>query len=44
MELRKHLGWYLKGMPGSAALRRRVNALATAEEFQDFLSKLEAEA
>lgn len=44
MELRKHLGWYLKGVPGSAALRRRANSLETAEDFGAFLEDLAAHA
>ena len=40
MEMRKHLGWYLKGEPGSAALRRQANGLATTEDFEGFLSDL----
>ncbi|TCL75094.1 nifR3 family TIM-barrel protein [Hydrogenispora ethanolica] len=27
-EMRKHFGWYFKGVPGSARLRERVNAIA----------------
>lgn len=26
-EMRKHIGWYLKGLPGSAALRGRINQI-----------------
>src|SRR4029079_12384634 len=26
IEFRKHLGWYVKGLPGSADLRRRLHA------------------
>lgn len=37
MELRKHVGWYTKGMRGSAALRRRTNNIATAEEMKEVL-------
>jgi tRNA-dihydrouridine synthase len=44
MEMRKHLGWYLKGVPGSAALRKRANGLETAEEFARFLDDLSAHA
>lgn len=29
---RKHLGWYLKGMHGAAALRARASAVATLED------------
>lgn len=32
-EARKHAGWYLKGMPGAAALRDRINRTETAEQF-----------
>lgn len=31
-EMRKHVGWYLKGQPGSAAFRGRVNQIDDAEE------------
>lgn len=31
-EMRKHIGWYLKGLPGSAALRGRVNQINDAKE------------
>lgn len=30
-EMRKHVGWYLKGQPGSAAFRGRVNQIDDAE-------------
>lgn len=30
-EMRKHLGWYLKGVPGSAEIRRKVNTINDAE-------------
>lgn len=30
-EMRKHVGWYLKGQPGSAAFRGRVNQINDAE-------------
>lgn len=40
VELRKHLGWYLKGEPGSAALRRQANSLSTSHQFHDFLELL----
>ncbi|MDQ3675038.1 MAG: tRNA dihydrouridine synthase DusB, partial [Gemmatimonadota bacterium] len=44
IEFRKHLGWYVKGLPGSADLRRRLHAvvsLAEVEEiFGDYLDAL----
>ena len=45
IEFRKHLGWYCKGLPGSARLRERlhqVNALAEVEDiFADYLHDTE---
>ena len=38
MELRKHVGWYTKGMRGSSALRRRVNNIHTVEELKEVLN------
>lgn len=31
-EMRKHVGWYIKGMPGSAAFRGRVNQINNADQ------------
>lgn len=31
-EMRKHVGWYLKGVPGSAALRGKVNCINEKDE------------
>jgi nifR3 family TIM-barrel protein len=31
-EMRKHAGWYFKGLPGVTALRARVNAITSIEE------------
>jgi nifR3 family TIM-barrel protein len=42
IEFRKHLGWYVRGLPGSAKLRQRlhqVNALGEVQEiFDDYLA------
>jgi tRNA-dihydrouridine synthase len=42
IEFRKHLGWYCKGLPGSAELRRRVHAVESLAEiegiFGDYLA------
>ena len=42
IEFRKHLGWYVKGLPGSAELRRRLHAVVSLDEvegiFGDYLS------
>jgi tRNA-dihydrouridine synthase B len=41
IEFRKHLGWYAKGLPGSAELRKRLHAVSSLTEvegiFADYL-------
>jgi tRNA-dihydrouridine synthase B len=41
IEFRKHLGWYVKGLPGSAELRVRLHAVSSFKEieaiFRDYL-------
>ena len=39
-EMRKHAGWYLKGVPGSAAIRRELNSIVKAEALKDMIAKL----
>jgi tRNA-dihydrouridine synthase B len=45
IEFRKHLGWYAKGLPNSADLRRRLHAVSSFDEvegiFGDYLAALE---
>jgi nifR3 family TIM-barrel protein len=36
-EMRKHLSWYVKGLPGAAALRVKINAAKTEEEMRELL-------
>ena len=36
-EMRKFVGWYLKGVHGSAAVRREINELKSAEEIKEKL-------
>lgn len=36
---RKHLGWYTKGLPGSAEFRNRVNFIAEAADVMDELER-----
>jgi nifR3 family TIM-barrel protein len=47
IEFRKHLGWYVKGLPGSAELRKRLYAVESFGEiediFGDYLAQYEAE-
>jgi tRNA-dihydrouridine synthase len=46
IEFRKHLGWYAKGLPNSADLRRRLHAVKSFAEvegiFGDYLAQLHA--
>ena len=39
-EMRKHVGWYLKGVHGSAAVRRRVNSITDARELRQEFAKM----
>jgi tRNA-dihydrouridine synthase len=47
-QMRKHLGYYLKGFPGASELRERVMRTATAEEtlaaVEETIARLEREA
>ena len=38
LEMRKHMGWYFKGLPGAAEIRRRVNVMTTLEEMRKTIS------
>jgi tRNA-dihydrouridine synthase len=42
LEFRKHLGWYVKGLPGSAELRKRLHQVSGFGEvegiFADYLA------
>jgi tRNA-dihydrouridine synthase len=44
-EFRKHLGWYAKGLPGSAELRKKLHAVNSLSEiegiFEDYLRSRE---
>jgi tRNA-dihydrouridine synthase len=46
IEFRKHLGWYVKGLPNSADLRRRLHAVTTFADvegiFSDYLATMES--
>jgi nifR3 family TIM-barrel protein len=39
LEFRKHLGWYVRGLPNSAALRRRLHAVTSFEEVEGIFSE-----
>src|SRR5690349_17950667 len=38
IEFRKHLGWYVKGLPGSAELRKRLHAVVSLGEVEDIFA------
>ena len=37
--MRKHVGWYIKGLPDSSKVRDEVNKLKTKEEIFDLLDE-----
>lgn len=39
LEARKHMAWYLKGMPGGAQLRVMINAASTENEMREIIRK-----
>ena len=39
-EIRKHVGWYIKGMHGAAAFRREVNQIDDAQKMKAAISSL----
>jgi nifR3 family TIM-barrel protein len=43
IEFRKHLGWYVKGLPGSAELRKRLHAVSSLDEVEDIFAEYLAE-
>ena len=38
-EIRKHVGWYVKGMRGASAIKRTVNGIEDAEEMKRILMR-----
>jgi nifR3 family TIM-barrel protein len=44
IEFRKHLGWYVKGIPGSADLRRKLHAVISLSEVEDVFASYLVEA
>ncbi len=41
LEMRKHTAWYIKGLPGAAAIRARVNVCADEAAYLALLEELE---
>lgn len=39
-EMRKHLAWYLKGLPGAARIRQQINQIATYPDLEALLRSL----
>ncbi|MBQ9015750.1 MAG: tRNA-dihydrouridine synthase [Firmicutes bacterium] len=39
-EMRKHVGWYIKGMRGATRIRRRINTASTVDEMKQVLCDL----
>lgn len=39
-EIRKHVGWYIKGIHGAAALRRQVNQISDAAEMRRVINQV----
>lgn len=44
IEFRKHLGWYVKGLPGSAELRKRLHAVERFDEVEGLFAEYLANA
>lgn len=40
LEMRKHLGWYIKGMPGAARLRQELMKAETRKRIEEILAEL----
>lgn len=39
-EMRKHVGWYIKGVPGAASIRQNVNKIDDIDQLRTFLTIL----
>ena len=38
LEMRKHAGWYIKGMKNSSEIRSRINKITKADELLELLN------
>lgn len=38
-EIRKHISWYVKGMPNATILRNKINTVENAEDFRNILKE-----
>lgn len=39
-EMRKHMGWYLKGIHGAARLRQKINTIDQAQELREWIGQI----
>ena len=37
LEMRSHVSWYLKGIPGGAEIKRKLSSIKTIEELNNLL-------
>ena len=38
-EIRKHVAWYVKGLPNATAMRQKINTIDTKKELEDCLKE-----
>ena len=38
-EIRKHIAWYIKGLPNASAMRDRINQVQSTDEFKQILKE-----
>ena len=38
-EIRKHIAWYVKGMPNATVIRDKINSVETEEDFKKILKE-----
>jgi tRNA-dihydrouridine synthase B len=41
LEMRKHLCWYMRGLPGSAMVRAKLQTMASADQIEDVIGSFE---
>ena len=42
-QMRKHIGWYVTGLPGAAAMRREANAVCSIREIEGLIARWRTE-
>ena len=38
-EIRKHIAWYVKGMPNASEMRDKINSVESEKDFKEILKK-----